>query len=311
MDVASQDIHVKNYIYIKMLHGAIVYPGTADDSFIRALHLIRHMKWGSVISTRNRRFLAIPDDQLPAQCNVIVILDPDFTSYGFLAGLVRKGCHIFLPEKQLMTPDERLNLIQLAEEGNTFIQIRNDLLFHPSFLAEEKHRTKSKLIDIRQVVTGRPGTLQELLHSNLLMIMRIVDSEPSRISVCAIPNTGYQPDVVNVHLHFNNGSAASLTLAFHGKKKEHQLSVHDSSGVMNYNIDENDHQTSSFFPGFDDILHSGNHLLLRQISYFSDCILKKGCQRFGLNDEAKTFRLIGKINQKLELGSGSKVTKVN
>jgi len=303
MDSESQDKHVKNYIYIKMLHGALLYPGNTDDSFILSLHSIRHVKWVSVISTINRRFLAIPDEQLPAQCNVVVILDPDFTSYGFLSGLVRKGCHIFLPEKQLMTPDERMDLIQLAEEGNTFIQIRNDLLFHPSFMTEEKNRTKSKLIDIRQVVTGRPGTLQELLHSNLLMIMRIVGSEPSRISVCAIPNTGFQPDVVNLHLNFNNGSAASLTLSFHGRKKEHLLSVHDSSGVMNYNFDEDDHLTSSLIPGSENTPNTINNLLLRQISYFSDCILKKGCQRFGLNDEAKTFRLIGKINQKLELGS--------
>jgi hypothetical protein len=286
-----------------MLHGTILFPGTADDAFIASLHTIRHVKWASVISTLNRRFLAVPDDQLPAHCNLAIILDPDFTSFGFLAGLVRKGCHLFLPGKQLMTPDERLNLIQLAEEGNTFIQIRNDLLFHPSFLAEEKNSSKSKLIDIRQVVTGRPGTLQELLHSNLLMILRIIDSEPSRISVCAIPNRGFQPDVVNLHLNFNNGSAASLTLSFNGKKKEHLLSVHDSSGVMNYNFDEDEHLTSSLMPGSDITPNPVNNLLLRQISYFSDCILKKGCQRFGLNDEAKTFRLIGKINQKLELGS--------
>jgi len=286
-----------------MLHGTILYPGVADDSFISSLHTIRHVKWASVISTLNRRLLTIPDNQFPAHCNMVIILDPDFTSFGFLAGLVRKGCHLFLPEKQLMTPDERMNLIQLAEEGNTFIQIRNDLLFHPFFLAEEKNRTKSKLIDIRQVVTGRPGTLQELLHSNLLMILRIVDSEPSRISVCAIPNTGFQPDVVNLHLNFNNGSAASLTLSFHGKKKEHLLSVHDSSGVTNYNFDEIDPLSMPPIPGFGNKLHSDNNLLLRQIAYFSDCILKKDYQRFGLNEEAKTFGLIGKINQKLELGA--------
>ncbi len=297
-----------------MLHGAIFYSGASDDSFISSLHTIRHVKWDSVISTLKRRFAAVSDNQLPVHCNMVIILDPHFTSYGFLAGLVRKGCHLFLPEKQLMNPEERMDLIHLAEEGNTFIQIRNDLLFQPALLAEEKNRAKSKLIDLRQVVTGRPGTLQELLHRNLLMILRIVDSDPSRISVCTIPNTGFQPDVVNLHLNFNNGSAASLTLSFNGKKKEHLLSVHDSSGLTNYNLGDIDPLFSSHSPGTENTFYADNNLLLRQISFFSECILKKDYRRFGLNDEAKTLSLIGKINRKLELRAveiSGKVTKLN
>ena len=284
-----------------MLHGAIFYSEAADDSFISSLHTIRHVKWDSIISTLNRQLTFVSDDQLPVHCNMVIILDPDFTSYGFLAGLVRKGYHLFLPEKQQMNPDERMELIQLAEEGNTFIQIRNDLLFHPALLAQEKNRTKSKLIDLRQVVTERSGSLQELLHRNLLMILRIVDSVPSRISVCAIPNTGFQPDVVNLHFNFNNGSAASLTLSFNGKKKEHLLSVHDSSGLTNYNLDEIDLLSSSHIPDHENTLNSNNNLLLRQISFFSECVLKNDYRQFGLNEEAKTFSLIGKINRKLEM----------
>lgn len=283
-----------------MLHGAILYSGAPDESFFDSLHGVRQVKWESVVTTSNRKNWAIVEELLPTHCNLVVILDPSFTSFPFLASLVRKGCHLFLPERQMMNSAERMKLIELAEEGNTFIHIRNDLLFHPSFLAEGMNGTSSKLIELHQVAPKSPELLQEMLYHNLLMVLRMVDSEPSRISVCSIPNSGYPPDVVNLHLNFHSGSAASLTFSFHGKKKEHLLSVHDANGVVNYNFLEKKADTSILKTATADSSLINNHLLFKQIAYFSNCILERGYHRYGLNDEAKTLRLLEKINQKLE-----------
>ena len=286
-----------------MLHGAIIYPELPDDSFVTALHAIRHVKWEAILSTVNKRRFKETEKLLPAHCNLVNILDPEYTTFGFLEGLVRRGCHLFLTEKQRMSSGERIKLTALAEEGNTYIQIRNDLLFHPSFLTEGKFNQESRLIEIHQVEPGRPGAMQEMLYNNLLLILRMVNSEPSHTSVCAIPNSGYQPDVVNLHLAFHNGSAASLTLSFNGKKREHQLSVHDAGGEMKYQFNELHLSSSSYHSASDTVNLTNNTLLFKQIAYFSDCILKKKCQRFGLNDEAKTYRLLERINQKLEFNA--------
>jgi len=283
-----------------MLHGAIIYPKLPDDSLITALQAIRHVVWDPFVSTVNRRFFNDPDKLLPEHCNLAIVLDPEYTTFGFLEGLVRRGCHLFLTEKQRLSTAERTKLTALAEEGNTYILIRNDLLFHPIFLSEGKFNQKSKLIEIHQVEPGHPGALQEMLYNNLLLILRMVDSEPSHTSVCAIPNSGYQPDVVNLHLNFHNGSAASLTLSFIGKRKEHLLSVHDAEGEMKYQFNELDLSSITGKNATEDLKSSGNLLLFSQIAYFSDCILKRRSQRFGLNDEAKTHKLLEKINQKLE-----------
>jgi hypothetical protein len=286
-----------------MLHGALIHPGEPDDSFIASLHAMKSVKWETVISSINLNFFGNPEHLIPSHCNLATILDPEFTSFAFLSILVRRGCHLFLTEKQLMSSSEREKLIQLADEGNTFIQIRNDLLVHPTFVNNRKSKSESKLIEIHQVEPGRPGALQEMLYKNLFMILKIVHSEPSRISVCAIPNTGYQPDVVNLHLTFHNGSAASLTLSFIGKEKEHFFSVHDPNGVTNFNFTENDYHQTSIKLGEIQDQSVDNQLLFKQMISFSENILKKEFHQLGLTDEAKTFRLIEKINQKLEFSS--------
>ena len=286
-----------------MLHGALLFPGVPDESFIHSLHSIKGVKWEALISTLGKDNAEVTEELLTENCNMINIFDPDFTTFGFLSGLVRQGCHLFLPEIQRMNSTERMNLIQLAEEGNSLIQIRNDLLFHPSFEDKEKMENDSKLIEIHQVAPNRPDALQEILYSNLLMIMRLVNSDPSHISVCAIPNSVYPPNTVNLHLKFNNGSAATLTISFKGRRKEHLLSVYGSGGVLNYNFEGKINFPPAMNPGIKNSQSFGNNLLYKQITYFSECILKKDCKRFALNDEAKTFLLIEKINQKLEYSS--------
>jgi hypothetical protein len=167
------------------------------------------------------------------------------------------------------------------------------------FLANGHSESSAKLVEIHQVAPGKTDSMQEFLYHNVLMALRIVDSEPSRISVCSIPNSGFKPDMVNIHLNFHNGSAASLTLSFNGKKKEHLLSVHDSTGLTNFNFTENNQRATSFHCGLNNERSSGNQILIKQIAFFADCILKKGFDRIGLNKEESTYRLIEKINQKL------------
>jgi hypothetical protein len=286
-----------------MLHGVFLSPDLPDEAFITSLHIMKNVKWEVVVSEEIRNLFVVPEQLFLPNCNLFCIVDPNFTSYAFLAGLVRKGSHLFLPQKQMMSSVERANLMRLAEEGNTSIQIRSDFLFHPDFRAGNHMESKSKLIEIHQVAPGKTDSIQELLYQNVLMVLRIADSEPSRISVCSIPNSDFRPDVVNIHLNFHNGSAASLTLSFNGKKKEHLLSIHDSNGRMNLNFSDNGQQVSSNPEGVKKEGPSVNQVLLRQIAFFADGIQKKRFERIELTREERTFRLIDKINEKLEFSS--------
>ncbi len=283
-----------------MINGALIYPGEENDLFIAKLQTIRYVKWRTVLTSGKLQEMGDRHDLLPSNCNMVTVLDPDYTSFSYLSGLIRKGCHLFLTEKQKMTSEERAQLIELAEEGNTLIQIRNDLLFHPSLSINSKIESASKLIEIHHSEPGKAAALQEMLYSNLLMILRIVDSEPARISVCSIPNSGYQPDVVNLHLNFHNGSAASLTLSFTGEKKEHLLSVHSPKGVKHYTFNEKLNINAEVIPGFEKSQLYSTELLFKQITNFAECIVRKSYHKFGLSDESRTFLLMEKINRKLE-----------
>lgn len=276
-----------------MLHGVVIYPGKPDESFIASLHTIRNVKWQAFIPSGEACGADNFDELQPGYGNLVVILDPQSTTFSYLSGLVRNGCHLFLTENQRMSNDDRIKLNQLAEEGNTLIQIRHDLLFHPSLAAAAKKSHESMLVEIHHFEPEEPDRLQEMLYSNLLMILKIAGSEPSRLSVCSIPDSTNQPGVVSLHLNFHSGSAASLTLSFHGDRKEHLLSIHSGNGLTKYNL-----RDSIGHPG-----QSGDISLTKQIAGFADSILRKNHPGFYLTEEARTFQLIEKINGKLEFNT--------
>jgi hypothetical protein len=284
-----------------MLQGVLLISGEPDNEFISLLQSIRGVKWISLFTHREDPEEMLHDERIPENCTLVTVLDSAYTSFAYLSGLVRRGCHLFLTEKQKMTSDERMKLIHLAEEGNTMIQFRNDLLFHPSLASSGKYRPETKLIVLQHVEPDRHSLLQEMLYGNLLMILKIIDAEPARFTISSIPAAGGKADVIQLHLHFNNGSAASLTLSFTGKEKEHLLTVHSSTGKTTYNFSEKTLQST------DVKVDSGNaelfdyRLLFRQINQFTETISKKSCQRNVLSAETKTFNLIERINQKLEL----------
>lgn len=276
-----------------MLHGVVIYPGKPDESFIASLKSLRNVRWQAFIPSGETSDEDTFDELHPGYGNLVVILDPASTTFGYLSGLVRNGCHLFLTENQRMTNDERVKLFQLAEEGNTLIQIRHDLLLHPSLTAAARKNPELRLIEIHHFEPDQPGRLQEMLYCNLLMMLKIAGSEPNRLNVCSIPDSGNQPGVVSLYLNFHNGSAASLTLAFTGEQKQHLLSIHSGNGLKHYNLGETGHN-----PGRTDYLE-----LTSQIAGFADTILRKNHQRFYLTEEARTFQLIEKINSKLEFNA--------
>lgn len=286
-----------------MLHGAFLYSGVPDELFTASLHSIRGVRWVTAAPAIRNPTGAGISDQLLQNCNMVAVLDPDLTSYDYLSELVRRGCHLFLTEKQKMSPDERMKLIHLAEEGNTLIQFRNDLLFHPSFAAGNLNRLETKLVVLQQVAPQKHYMLQEMLYCNLLMTLKIIDAEPSRINVCSIPSSGEPAEIVNLHMNFNNGSAASLTFSFNGRKNEHLVSIHSTQGTISYNFEENNHFPTSFNHASGKKSFSDNWLLFKQLNHFTESILKKSGQRNVLSEETKTFILIEKINQKLVSGS--------
>ena len=293
-----------------MLSAAIILPGEAEMLPFESLRSIKGVEWDGIFYSGtkknhifDRALIFSSPEIIPLICDLLIVIDPKFCTFDYLSFAIRSGCHLFLSDKLTLTTEERKQLIHLASEGKTYIQIQNDFLFHPF---QEKIRSQTNrtcFIEASQSVPAIPDRLHDLLLNNLLMILRAAGSPVHKLNVFCGTIPSQQPDVLNIHLNFKNGSVATLTLKFIDHHVVHFLSVHAAGEFTTYDFSQNkishypEEVTNKMLP------KSSPDPLQEQIADFIKNITGKKNPGFSLDDEIQVFLLMEKIKEKIEIHS--------
>lgn len=295
-----------------MLSTAIILPGEAEMLPFDSLRSIEGVEWDGIFysgkkthHTFDRALIFSSPEIIPLICDLLIVVDPNFCTFDYLSFAIRSGCHLFLSDKLQLTTDERKQLIQLANEGSTYIQIQNDFLFHPFQEKIRNHTNRPCFIEVSQSAPAKPDRLNEFLLNNLLMILRVAGSQIHKINVFCGTIPSRQPDVLNIHINFKNGSVATLTLKFLEKQEGHFLSIHAGGKVTTFDFAQN---IISYFPTKElkgKLPKTSPDPLQEQIADFIKNIAEKNNPGFSLDDEIHVFLLMEKIREKIERNSYS------
>ena len=291
-----------------MLSAAIILSGEAEILPFNSLRAIEGVEWDGIFYSGNKKhhtfdrsLIFSSPEIIPLICDLLIVVDPLFCTSDYLSFAIRNGCHLFLSDKLILTSQERKQLIHLANEGGTYIQIQNDFLFHPF---QEKIRSQANctcFIEAKQYVPAKPDRLNELLLNNLLMILRAAGSPVHKLNVFCGTVPSRQPDVINIHINFKNGSVAALTLKFIEQPEEHILSIQARGQVTTFNFLKN---KITHFPEKElkkVVPKSTPDPLQEQITDFVKNITEKNNPGFSLDDEIQVFLLMEKIKEKIEI----------
>jgi len=293
-----------------MLSAAIILPGEAELFPFDSLHAIEGVEWDGIFysgkkihHTFDRALIFSSPEIIPLICDLLIVIDPHFCTFDYLSFAIRNGCHLFLSDKLILTKEERKQLIHLASEGGTYIQIQNNFLFHPF---QEKIRSQSNctcFIEATQSAPAKADHLNELLQNNLLMILRVAGSPIHKLNIFCGTVPSRDPDVLNVHINFKNGSVATLTLKFSEQQEVHIISVHARGEVTTFDFLKNKISHSPEKDLKRDVPKTTPDPLQEQITDFVKNIAEKINPGFSLDDEIQVFLLMEKIKEKIEISS--------
>jgi len=293
-----------------MLSTAIIFPGEAEMPPFNSLRDIEGVEWDGIFysgkmdhHTNDRALIYSSPEIIPLICDLLIIADPQFCTFDYLSFAIRSGCHLFLSDKLKLTTEERKQLIHLANEGGTYIQIQNDFLFHPF---QEKIRNKNNqicFIEATQSAPQQSNRLNELLLNNLLMILRAAGSPVHKIDIFCGTLPSVVPDVLNIHINFKNGSVATLTLKFIEQQEVHLFSIHSGGEVTTFDFVKNKvtHLPKKDISG--NLTEIPDDLFQEQIIDFIKNINEKTNPGFSLDDEILVFLLMEKIREKMKINS--------
>ena len=293
-----------------MLSAAIILPGEAEMLPFNSLRAIEGVEWYGIFysgkkthHTFDRSLIFSSPEIIPLICDLLIVADPAFCTYDYLSFAIRNGCHLFLSDKLILTTEERKQLIHLANEGGTYIQIQNNFLFHPFQEKIRSQNNRTIFIEATQSAPAKPDQLNELLQNNLLMILRAAASPIHKLNVFCGTVPSRQPDVLNIHINFKNGSVATLTLKFIEQQEAHILSIHARGQVTTFDFIKNIITHSPIRESKSVVSKTSPDPLQEQIADFVKNITEKNNPGFSLDDEIQVFLLMEKIKEKIEISS--------
>ena len=290
---------------ITMLSAAILIPGKKERSFFASLQNIEGAEWSGLYAKNkvnqqlDKALIFSSPGILPMFCELLVVLDPEYCNFDYLSTAIRNGCHLFLSERLNLNTEERKNLIHLAKEGRTSIQIKNDFLFQPLHQKIITRSNETCYIELTHSTPWKPEQLHEKLMNNLFLILKVTGVPVHKINVFCGTAPRKRPDILNIHMIFINGSTASLTFNFTDQLSSHSLKITHPEGFDAYdfskiNTAENSRKKSAY---------TAPSLLTNQINAFIKTIEEKSNPLFSLSDEIEAFLIMEKIKEKFDLHS--------
>ncbi len=293
-----------------MLSTAIILPGEEELLPFNSLRTIEGVEWDGIFysgrskyQSHDRALIYSSPEIIPLICDLLIVADPHYCTFDYLSFAIRSGCHLFLSDKLRLTSEERRQLIHLANEGGTYIQIQNDFLFHPfqEKIRNQNHQTC--FIEASQSAFAHSNRLNELLLNNLLMILRAAGSQVHKMDVFCGTQKSQEPDVLNIHINFKNGSVGALTLKFIEQQEVHVLSIHAEGEVTTYDFVKN---KFTHLPRKDSSrikAETPSDPFQEQITDFIKNINEKKNPGFSLDDEILVFLLMEKIREKMKINT--------
>lgn len=148
--------------------------------------------------------------------DVVDIVTPTVSHFECASEAIRKSKHVFIEKPIVTTPEEALELIELASEAEVKVQVGHVERFNPAFTAVKDAVNKPMFIEGHRLAQFNPrGTdvpvVLDLMIHDIDIVLSVVKSNIRKVHASGVKVVSETPDIANARLEFDNGAVANLT----------------------------------------------------------------------------------------------------
>jgi|SRR6218665_344450 len=167
-------------------------------------------------------------DALMDACDAIDVVTPTNHHFTWCEKAIKKGKHVFVEKPLAHTMDEARQLVKLAKESGSKVQVGHVERFNPAFLALKDVPLSPMFIEVHRLAQFNPrGTevsvILDLMIHDIDIVLSIVKSDVKSISASGVGVMTETPDIANVRIEFHNGCVANLTSSRISMKKMRKM----------------------------------------------------------------------------------------
>ncbi|MFC2115132.1 Gfo/Idh/MocA family oxidoreductase [Bacteroidota bacterium] len=247
-----------------------------------------------------------------SNCDAIIVESIDHIDSGNIIEALKDSKHILL-EKPMDWQDEELEyLFKLAEEANTFFQLRETFLFDPVIKAAEPFIHAPAFIDYQIGISSEapmeklPDMIVESVYQCLDTIFHLNPGRVSKYDTVFSPDLFGFPGVIHGRIEFDNGCIANITcngyaeqnksICYIYQENRHAILNFQSQRLVIKDKTEEEEKPKSF-----NVPLTNSDPQVEEILHFTGMILNKSFHLTPLDRYVQSFMLARKMIENLPI----------
>jgi len=199
------------------------------EAYVAGIYDVDEARMAGIADTYHVRPFNNLEEALAAVEAVSVVV-PTREHFTVAAEALRAGCHVFIEKPITQTLEEADQLLHLAEELGSLIQVGHIERLNPAGQALEKYAADPRFIEGHRLTpfsqrgTDVPVVLDLMIH-DIDMILHLIKSPVKDIHASGVSVITDSVDIATARLEFENGAVANLTASRISQKQMRKLRI--------------------------------------------------------------------------------------
>ena len=229
--------------------------------------------------------------ELIERADVLIIDNSSLMPFKILSDIVKKSKHVFTAGYLNLTIDECTQIVKLANESGSVVQVSNPYFFTPPVQWLNNNISSPVYLDILDFT--KTSINENLLYPIILMLLEITGISPKKVGAVTFNSNPNKSDFTNVRLEFGDASVVNISFGSLESLEEFKLRVYSRNQFINMNFTRN---TSICNNNPIDLSAFEN---VNEFNYFIDTIQSKAKKKSCIEDYLIAMYLVQKINKKI------------
>jgi len=230
--------------------------------------------------------------ELIERADVLIMDNSSLMPFKILSEIVKKSKHIFTAGYLNLTIDECTQIVKLANESGSVIQVSNPFFFAPAIQWLNNNISSPVYLDVLDF-TGVHNHNNNLLYPIILMLLELTGISPKKVGAVTFNSNPNKSDFTNIRLEFGDASVVNISYGTLESLEEFKIRVYSRNQFINLNFTHENFLCNNIpieLSGFE---------TLNEIDYFVNTIQNKTRKKSCIEDYLIAMYLVQKINKKI------------
>lgn len=229
--------------------------------------------------------------ELIERADVLIVDNSSLQPFKLMSDMVRKSKHVFTAGYLNFTIDECSQLVKLANESGSIVQVSNPYFFNPAIQWLSDNISSPVFLDITEFTGNYTG--ENLLYPLVLMLMDITGISPKKVGAVTFNSSPNKSDFTNVRLEFGDASVVNFSYGTMQSLDEFKIRVYAKNNFINLNLTRNHYICNN------EEIDISSYTKASEIEHFVGTILHTVRKKSTLEDYLIAMNLVQKINRKI------------